>query len=80
MTEGCPEAAPPKPDSKLAAAGWEHRFIPDPARAAEAEELYRSLGLEVLVQPLKPSDFGPECAACAAAACREYVMIYTRRI
>ncbi|MBI2899155.1 MAG: hypothetical protein HYY17_03160 [Planctomycetes bacterium] len=68
-----------KPDPAILAQGWEHRFLADPARAQEAADLYRSLGLEVLERPVKPSDFGPQCAACAAVACRSYVMIYTRR-
>ncbi len=63
----------------LEAAGWERRFLADEPRAREAVELYESLGYEVRAQELEPADFGPQCDECAAAVCRSYVLIYTRR-
>ncbi len=66
-------------DPALDAAGWVRRHMVDPARAKETSELYRSLGFEVLSRNLTPEDFGPACSACAADACRAYVLIYTRR-
>ena len=66
-------------DPALDAAGWVRRHMVDPARAKETTELYQSLGFEVLSRNLTPDDFGPQCSACAADACRAYVLIYTRR-
>jgi len=62
----------------LAVAGWTRRFMADPDRCAEAEEVYRSLGLEVHLESLVPETAYPECADCHFAACRTYRVIYTR--
>ncbi|MHC4413720.1 MAG: hypothetical protein ACYS0G_00395 [Planctomycetota bacterium] len=65
-------------DPKLIAEGWVRRHLADPARARESVELYTSMGYEVKVQTLTPSDFGPQCGQCAAVACGSCVLIYTR--
>jgi len=66
-------------DPKLLAEGWERRQLADPQRAAEAIELYETLGFEVLAKELEESDFGDTCKSCAVAGCHGYVMIYTRK-
>ncbi len=78
VTIGQTAAAAPA-NRALEAAGWERRFLADELRAREAVELYESLGYEVRAQQLEPADFGPQCDECAAAVCRSYVLIYTRR-
>jgi hypothetical protein len=73
------QPAPPKADPELLAAGWQCRFLAAADRFEEATEIYRSLGLEVRGEPLAPADFGSACFGCAETACREYLMIYTRK-
>jgi hypothetical protein len=64
----------------LAAAGWERRFVADPVRAREATALYTSLGFEVHAEPLKATEFGPQCHDCQLVVCHAYVTIYTRKV
>ena len=66
-------------DPALVADGWERRYLADENRAAEARELYTSLGYEVLEGRLEPDDFGPACGECALVVCPTHVMIYTRK-
>lgn len=65
-------------DLELSAAGWQRRHSADAERAAEAIELYRALGFEVLSRAPAAADFAPGCAACADLACRTQIVIYTR--
>lgn len=74
-----PDAVEMPADRKLVADGWVRRHMVDPARAAETRELYKSMGLEVIVQNLTPTDFGPHCQACAVSSCGAYVVVYTRK-
>lgn len=62
----------------LVAAGWERRTVTDPAKAAELEALYASLGFETMTTGLDPSSFGEECTTCAVTACATYVAVFTR--
>lgn len=64
---------------ELIAAGWERRYLADPARAEEARVTYTELGYEVLLEAPQPAQFDLSCAACAETACDTYVLIYTRR-
>lgn len=66
-------------DAALIADGWVRRHLVDPQRAEESVELYESLGFEVKVQKLTPTDFGTKCQQCASTICGSYVMIYTRK-
>lgn len=75
-----PDAGEMPADRKLVADGWVRRHMVDPARAAETRELYTSMGFEVIVQNLTPTDFGPHCQACALASCGAYVVVYTRKL
>ncbi len=65
--------------ASLLAQGWVRRYLADPARAREAQETYTAAGFEVHLETLAPSDFGAKCQGCAAAACRSYVVVYTRK-
>lgn len=69
-------SAPDEP--QLLASGWERRFLADKGRADETAELYRSMGLEVLVTAPSPAKFAENCEGCAATVCASYVIVYTR--
>jgi len=64
---------------ELVAAGWERRYLADPARAREAVDTYGSAGFEVHLEKLAPDDFGSACVSCAQAVCASYVVVYTRK-
>ena len=68
-----------EPDPKLVAEGWERRFMADADRAKEAEELYESLGFEVLTEAVKPTELSDLCSDCQLVVCRYYVTVYTRK-
>jgi hypothetical protein len=61
-----------------AAEGWERRFITDALRARELAALYRSLGYEVEVDPLRPGEMPDGCDTCSLAALT-FRTLYTRR-
>ncbi len=75
-TEPLPPEVPPDPE--LEAQGWRKRSVISPDRIDEVRELYEGLGLEVRLEPMPPSAFGPQCAGCAVTACESYAVIYTR--
>jgi len=60
-------------------AGWEPRFVADPARAEEAIRLYRELGFEVVADLIESKDLSPDCGDCGLAMALRFRMIYTRR-
>jgi len=64
---------------KLEDAGWERRYLADPARTEEAIENYTQMGFEVHAEELSASDFGEGCSDCASSVCQSYVLIYTRK-
>lgn len=68
----------PERDAELAVEGWERRFIGAPPRLGEAVELYESLGLEVLSDPVTDEELADECAGCALAL-NLFRVLYTRR-
>jgi len=68
-----------RPDPERVAAGWERRFLADPARAREATELYERMGFEVALDPVRPEDLEEGCADCALVTTAGFRMLYTRR-
>jgi hypothetical protein len=66
-------------DAELAAQGWTRQFVADEPRLSEAAELYRSLGMEVLLAPLPVEGEEGECRACLEGAPELYRVIYTRK-
>ncbi len=76
----CPVGQGPAGAPKLLAEAWQRRFMTDPERARQAVELYNAMGFEVKTQKSSPEDFGPDCDDCGKTACRDYLMIYTRRV
>lgn len=66
-------------DPALTAEGWERRFIADAARATEVAELYRAMGLEVRVEPVRALELGEDCESCELVAQLAFKTIYTRK-
>lgn len=68
-----------RPNPQRVAAGWERRFLADPARAREAAEIYAAMGFEVALDPVRPEDLEEGCTDCALVTAAGFRMIYTRR-
>lgn len=58
--------------------GWERRFVGGPPRLAEAVELYRSLGHEVRLEPVRSEELERHCRGCVLAL-ELFRVVYTRR-
>ena len=67
-----------EPDPELVAAGWTRRFMADGRRAKEAEELYESLGFDVLMVPVKAEELDDDCADCQVVMQLQFKDVYTR--
>jgi len=65
-------------DPARLADGWERRFIADGRRAAEAVELYESLGFEAVADPVKADPHDTDCADCQVVMALQFKTIYTR--
>lgn len=61
---------------ELEEAGWTFRFVADEPRLGEAVESYESLGMEVLLDPVRADS--DECAACLKNCFDRCKAIYTR--
>ena len=57
--------------------GWVKKFTIEEHRVDEYKELYESLGQEVKVELVVPSEI-EGCAECFKADCEKYRTIYTR--
>jgi hypothetical protein len=68
-----------EPDPRLAAEGWERRFIADEQRAREAMELYSQLGYEVRAEPVRPEELHDDCLDCRTVVSFHFQTIYTRK-
>lgn len=62
--------------AELLAQGWERRFIYDEPRLSEAVEIYRELGLDVVLLAVAPDDV--DCSECMKEDPGRYRVIYTR--
>ncbi len=60
--------------------GWTRQFVAAEPRLSEAVELYRSLGLEVRLEPVTPGSLKGECVQCLEAAPDRFKVIYTRPV
>lgn len=69
-----------RPDPARVADGWERRFVTDAKRAAEAVELYESLGFQVVADPVRSDEMGEPCDACRLLVLLKFRTIYTRRV
>ena len=59
--------------------GWHKEFTYDEPRLTEAVELYRQMGLEVLLEPMVPEGLNQDCTACMEGQCQTYQTIFTRK-
>lgn len=72
-------------EGQLISEGWEKRFVSCEPRLSEMAALYKSLGLEVLLEPLPPKE-EPDSGTCGANGCsvcfdedrERYRVIFTR--
>lgn len=64
--------------TQLEKEGWTRQFTIEDHRLGEFVELYESMGHEVRVEPVVPSEM-EECQVCFLAECNKYRTIYTRR-
>jgi hypothetical protein len=72
-------------EDDLVRAGWERRFVSCEPRLSGTAELYESLGLEVLLEPLPPKE-ELETGNCETSGCTvcfdtdrdKYRIIFTR--
>jgi hypothetical protein len=69
---GAARAAPMMPPGE----GWTRRFVADLARADEALEIYRGLGLESVACPAGAGDLPEGCDDCEQAS--GFWVVYTR--
>lgn len=58
--------------------GWTRQFVAAEPRLSEAVELYRSLGLEVRLEPISSEGLQGDCTVCMEAAQNQFWVIYTR--
>lgn len=65
-------------EKELRREGWERQFTADEPRLSEAVELYRSLGLEVHLEPVGADELDQACQACFQVDGDRYKTIYTR--
>lgn len=66
----------PTRQAQLEAKGWTYRFVADDPRLSEAVETYESLGMEVLLDPVRADS--EECTACLENCTSHCMAIYTR--
>jgi len=64
-------------EAGLARDGWVRRFVASGPRLDEMVALYRSLHLEVMLEPLRACDVAADCADCLTGG-PEPRIIYTR--
>ncbi|MBI2303972.1 MAG: hypothetical protein HYU86_04405 [Chloroflexi bacterium] len=69
---------PKSRDGQLRGEGWLRQFSIEEPRLSEFVNLYKSLGMEVHLEPMTPSESPEECQACFLSQCDKYKTIYTR--
>lgn len=67
-------------EEKLKWEGWTRRFTTDEPSLSEAVDLYKSLGYEVLLDPVSFDEANEMCKTCLLADCSKYKTIYTRKL
>ncbi len=70
---------PNKREEELLAQGWTRQFVANEPRLSEAVEVYKSLGMEVLLEPLPTEAEEGECRSCLDVAPEQFRIIYTRK-
>ena len=64
-------------EEELAREGWIKKGTWDEPRLSEIAEMYKSLDLEVRLEPFDP-DKEPECTDCMSRRSADYKTVYTR--
>jgi hypothetical protein len=64
-------------EDELARDGWTRRFVAAPPRLDEMVALYRSLGLDVTLEPLDAREIDIDCAGCVSSGADARI-IFTR--
>ena len=64
--------------SQLEKEGWVKKFTIEEHRVDEYKELYESLGQEVKVEPIVPSEI-EGCTECFKIECEKYRTIFTKQ-
>ena len=64
-------------EQELSKEGWTRQSTHDEPRLFDIVEMYKEIGLDVLLEPYNP-DEEPGCTECMRGAAREYKTIYTR--
>jgi len=59
--------------------GWTRAFVVEESRVEEFVELYKSLGYEVKVEPVKPEDLCKGCSQCYPYLRSKCRIIYIRK-
>lgn len=67
----------PSRTDELAHSGWTRRFVASPPRLDEMVTLYRSLGLDVTLEPLDPRERDTDCTGCSSGGAAARI-IFTR--
>ena len=66
-------------EEELVNQGWTKQFCATGSRIQEAAELYESMGLEVLLEPLRIEDLGcSQCFQAPSGSVGDCFVIYTR--
>ncbi len=65
-------------ENELKEEGWVQQFPACEPRLSEAIELYESIGFEVHLEPVIPSEIDGECKECYAIEPDKYKLIYTK--
>jgi hypothetical protein len=63
---------------QLARQGWTRCATYDEPRLSEMADMYRDIGIEVLLEPFH-ADEAPRCSDCMASMPEKYKTIYTRK-
>ena len=64
---------------KLEKQGWVKRTTIDEPRLSEITELYKSLGFEVRVEPVKLDELDEDCKKCYKNIIDELKTVYVRK-
>jgi hypothetical protein len=59
--------------------GWKKMFAAKEPRLSEAVELYKSLGFDVRLEPIRPENVDSDCTECFEKDSEGYKMIYTSK-
>ncbi len=59
--------------------GWDQRGIYDEPKLSEIAEMYKELGFEIKIEPIKP-ELVKGCSECMKSSPCNYKVLYTKKI